>query len=364
MDETTHDTDRDETSAEQRRWLQHYYGERLQGSDDLATNACCAAGAPPPHVEAALGRVHPRVHERFYGCGFPIPEALEGATVLDLGCGAGRDCYVLSQLVGPKGRVIGVDMTAEQLAVARETLAWHTERFGYAEPNVELREGFIEDLAAAGVADASVDVVISNCVVNLSPAKERVFAEVQRVLRPGGELHLADVVADRRLPPEVSADPILHAECLGGALYEGDLHSLARRTGFRDPRTLASAPIELKSPQVRARVGAARFRSVTFRLFKLAGLDDRCEDYGQVATYRGGLPGAEGRFVLDDHHVFEAGRPERVCGNTAAMLEATRLAPWFRIDGDRSIHFGVFPCTATLAASQSTPEAPSGGACC
>jgi SAM-dependent methyltransferase len=347
--------------SELRRWLQHYYGEVLQRSDDLATNACCAAGAPPPHVAEALARVHERVLERFYGCGFPIPEALEGATVLDLGCGAGRDAYVLAQLVGPKGRVIGLDMTPAQLAVARETLAWHMERFGHAEPNVDFREGFIEDLAAAGVADASVDVVVSNCVVNLSPAPERVLAEVHRVLRPGGELHVSDVVADRRLPPEVARDPLLQAECLGGALYEGDLDALARRTGFGDPRCVASAPIQVQSADVQARVGAARFRSTTLRLFKLDGLDDRCEDYGQLATYRGGLPGAEARFVLDDHHVFEAGRPERVCGNTAAMLSATRLAPWFRVDGDRSVHHGRFPCAGTLAQGDA---AGSAGSCC
>lgn len=340
------------------RWLQRYYGEILQKSEELATNACCAAGAPPPLVAAALARVHERVAERFYGCGFPFPEALEGKTVLDLGCGAGRDVYVLAQLVGPKGRVIGVDMTPAQLAVARATLDWHMDRFGYAQPNVELHEGFIEDLA--DVEDASVDVIVSNCVVNLSPRKDRVLAEAHRVLRPGGELHFADVLADRRLPEDVVRDPVLYAECLGGALYDGDLRSLARATGFLDPRELASAPIEIRGEAVRQRVGAAGFRAVTLRLFKLPELEERCEDYGQVATYRGGLPGCEARFVLDDHHVFEAGRAERVCGNTAAMLSETRLAPFFRVDGDRSVHFGLFPCGGTLA----TPQTAEASACC
>lgn len=349
-----------ESRAELRRRLQRYYGEILRRSDDLATNACCAAGAPPRHLATALERVHEQVRERFYGCGFPIPEALEGATVLDLGCGAGRDCYVLAQLVGPKGRVIGIDMTGPQLAVARETLGWHMDRFGHADANVSFREGYIEDLAGAGIPDASVDVVVSNCVVNLSPAKERVLTEVHRVLRPGGEFHLGDVVADRRLPAEVASDPLLHAECLGGALYEGDLDSLARRAGFPDPRRVWAAPIDVRNAEVEARVGPARFRSVRLRLFKLEGLDERCEDYGQVATYRGGLPGAEARFVLDDHHAFEPGRPERVCGNTAAMLGETRLAPWFRIEGDRGVHHGRFPCGSTLATARQSPSE----ACC
>src|SRR5207247_10187352 len=96
-------------------------------SAELKTAACCAAEAPPPHIARALERVHPEVLERFYGCGTPLPPALEGATVLDLGCGTGRDCYVLAQLVGPGGRVIGIDMTPGQLDVARRHLQYHAE---------------------------------------------------------------------------------------------------------------------------------------------------------------------------------------------------------------------------------------------
>ncbi|WP_269475740.1 methyltransferase domain-containing protein [Streptomyces gossypiisoli] len=129
--------------------VKDYYGKVLASSADLKTSACCTNAAPPPHIAAALGRVHEEVLDRFYGCGSPIPPALEGATVLDLGCGSGRDAYVLAQLVGPTGRVIGVDMTDEQLAVARRHTDWHAQRFGYA--NVEFRRGYIEDLAAAGI---------------------------------------------------------------------------------------------------------------------------------------------------------------------------------------------------------------------
>src|SRR6185503_7537838 len=108
------------------------------------------AESVPPHVAAVLPELHDEVKDRFYGCGSPIPPALEGATVLDLGCGSGRDCYVLSKLVGPNGRVIGVDMTEEQLAVARRHQAFHATKFGWA--NTEFRQGYIEDLAGAGIA--------------------------------------------------------------------------------------------------------------------------------------------------------------------------------------------------------------------
>ncbi len=344
-----------------RESVSEYYGETLQGSDDLKTNACCASDAPPRHVVAALENVHDEVLTRFYGCGFPIPEALDGATVVDLGCGTGRDVFVLAQLVGAGGHVHGIDMTAPQLALAREHLDWHMERFGYDAPNVTLHEGLIEDLSM--LADASVDLVVSNCVVNLSPRKDLVLAEVFRVLKPGGEFYFSDVFADRRLPPEIANDPILYGECLGGALYDGDFVSMAKRAGFGDPREVTRVPIELQSDDLADRVGAARFVSATYRLFRLAGLDDQCEDYGQIATYRGTIPESGPLFQLDDHHVFEQGRPERVCGNTASMLADTRFASHFDVVGDRTVHFGRFDCAATMAATAYADSAE-GGACC
>src|SRR5262249_8188378 len=157
--------------------------------------------------------------------------ALDDCTVVDLGCGTGRDCFVLSRLVGERGRVIGVDMTPEQLAVARRHRDWHAERYGHAASNVDLREGYIEDLAALGIADASVAVVVSTCVVNLSPDKPRVFREIFRVLKPGGELYFSDVFADRRIPSALLEDPVLLGECLAGALYPEDFRRLLLAVG-------------------------------------------------------------------------------------------------------------------------------------
>ncbi|GAU66952.1 methyltransferase [Streptomyces sp. NBRC 110611] len=273
--------------------------------------------------------------------GSPIPAALDGITVLDLGCGSGRDAYVLAQLVGPNGRVIGVDMTDEQLAVARRHQSWHTDRFGYA--NTEFHQGCIEDLAAVGIADGSIDLVVSNCVVNLSPDKPRVFREIFRVLKPGGELYFSDVFADRRLPATLLDDAELVGECLAGALYTEDFRRLMEHCGCADARTTASAPIALTSPEIERKIGFAAFTSRTVRAFHLP-LEDRCEDYGQTAVYRGTLPGHPHTFDLDDHHHFPTGKPLLVCGNTADMLTATRYAPHFTVTGDKTRHFGLFPC--------------------
>jgi len=350
-----------EQHAETLQAVQQYYGKTLAGNKDLKTSACCSLESVPEHHRRILAEIEPEILERFYGCGSPLPPALEGCTVLDLGCGTGRDVFLASRLVGPDGFVIGVDMTEAQLAVGRRHLAAQMRRFGYARPNVELRHGYIEDLASAGIADNSVDVVISNCVINLSPAKERVFAEIFRVLKPGGELYFADVFADRRLPQALKSDPLLYGECLGGALYVEDFRRLLARLDCPDHRVVSSRPIRLDEPAIEARAGMVAFASVTVRAFKLAGLEDLCEDYGQVATYLGTIEEAPHRFVLDDHHTFFAGKPMLVCGNTAAMLQETRFGRHFRVQGDRSLHFGPFPCAP---ASGETVEKGNGGACC
>lgn len=339
--------------------VRRYYGEVLQSSGDLKTSACCAGDAVPPHLRPLLADVHPEVQERFYGCGLPLPPALDGCTVLDLGCGTGRDCYVLSRLVGERGRVIGVDMTPEQLAIAHRHRDWHAERYGYARSNVEFHEGYVEDLAALGLADASVDVVVSNCVVNLSPDKPRVLREVFRVLKPGGELYFSDVFADRRVPAALRDDPVLLGECLAGALYHEDFRRVITAAGCADARVVASQPITLDDPTIARRIGMIAFQSRTVRAFKLA-LEDRCEDYGQVACYLGTIADLPHAFDLDDHHHFETGRPMLVCRNTADMLTGTRYAPYFRVTGDAATHFGLFDCGPTAAAPSKAP----GGACC
>ena len=125
----------DSSVDELQRFVSEYYGKQLASSEDLKTNACCAGGAPPPWIAERLANVHPDVESRFYGCGFPIPHGLSGARVLDLGCGTGRDVYVLAQLVGAEGHGSGIDMTEEQLQLARDASDWHAHKFGFERPN-------------------------------------------------------------------------------------------------------------------------------------------------------------------------------------------------------------------------------------
>ena len=346
-------------SPDTRAQVQDYYGNQLQTSQDLLTNACCTDNIPLAH-RRILAQLESEVLEKYYGCGVCIPDAIEGITVLDLGSGSGRDAYLLSKLVGENGHVIGVDMTEEQLDVARRHVDAHTVTFGYKQPNVEFRHGYIEDLKSANIADNSVDLVVSNCVLNLSTDKEATYREIFRVLKPGGELFIADVFADRRVPETLRQDPVLYGECLSGALYTEDFRRLLLRLGINDYRVLSSRRLTINNAEIEEKVGNIGFYSLTVRAFKL-DIEDKCEDHGQVATYLGTIPGQPHQFVLDDHHTFETGRPMLVCGNTAAMVADTRYGSHFRVLGDTSQHFGLFDRgTAPVVASA---DALPGGCC-
>ncbi|WP_077528936.1 methyltransferase domain-containing protein [Vreelandella utahensis] len=344
--------------------VQDYYGRQLQGTQDLQTNACCDQ-APPEWLKPILASLHDEVLSHYYGCGLVAPQLLEGARILDLGSGSGRDCYVLSKLVGEQGEVVGVDMTPEQLAIARRHQEYHRETFGHARSNVRFLEGYIEQLDELDLEDDYFDIVISNCVINLSPDKEKVLSEVRRVLKPGGEFYFSDVYADRRIPSHLKEDPVLYGECLSGALYWNDFENLARKTGFTDPRLVEDRPLTIENETIEARLAPARFFSATYRLFKLPELEPHCEDYGQAVIYQGTVPGEAAVFRLDKHHHIERGRVFPVCGNTWMMLADTRFAGHFRFIGDFSTHFGIFQgCGTALPFDDPASGEDAGGACC
>ena len=343
--------------------VKDYYGKTLQGSADLKTDACCTLEAPPAHMREILSLVHDDVLTRYYGCGLVAPQLMHGLSVLDLGCGAGRDAYVLSAMVGEQGRIVGVDMTEEQLAVAGQHRDYHASAFGHAKSNVEFHLGYLEKLSDLGFADDSFDVIVSNCVINLCEDKEAVLAEALRVLKPGGELYFSDVYADRRVPAELVEDPVLYGECLSGALYWNDFLTIARGVGFADPRLVESRRLGIKDAEVKALIGHIEFFSVTYRLFKLPELEPACEDYGQAVIYKGSIPHHEKTFSLDAHHHIATGKVFPVCGNTWRMLHDSRFQGHFEFIGNWDRHYGVFEgCGDAMPfdGGSATAEAP----CC
>jgi SAM-dependent methyltransferase len=222
------------------------FGSLAKQSSCQCAPACCALPAgsvagkspavpAPPVPEAELG----------LSCGDPVAfsQLREGDVVVDLGSGSGKDVFLAAQRVGPTGRVVGVDMTPEMVALARQNAETFSQRTGLR--NVEFREGQIENLP---IDDASADVVISNCVINLSPDKPRVFREVYRVLKPGGRMVVSDIVLNRDLPARVRDDEDLYVACIAGAWRREDYLGAVRDAGF--PR------IEVLSDKTYSSLGA------------------------------------------------------------------------------------------------------------
>ena len=357
-----------------RKDVQDYYGKTLSQSSDLQTDACCTMEAPPTYIADIMKKLHPETAARYYGCGLVVPELLEGLSILDLGCGAGRDVYLLSALVGAQGRVVGVDMTPEQLTIARKHIDYHTEQYGFDNPNVEFHQGYIEQLDQLGFDDNSFDLVISNCVINLSTDKAAVLRAVKRLLKPGGEMYFSDVYADRRMTQALIDNPVLYGECLSGALYWRDFIALAHQCGFADPRLVENRRLAIDNPEISSLLGDAVFQSATFRLFNIDRLEKSAEDYGQYATYNGGIPQQETTLTFDGDNTFVAGCKQAVSRNTWQTLQASRLSRWFSLhsasesakyDTEESIkntsekndaqqHRGAF-CTDTMHTRLNTP---------
>jgi arsenite methyltransferase len=328
--------------------VQQYYGEELKTTDDLKTSACKTCFVPPAEIRQLIKDVPFEVTSKFYGCGVPLPLGIDGLRVLDLGCGSGRDCYVASRLVGQNGSVTGVDMTESQLDVARRNAEAYTRDVcKFPKPNMTFVLGEIEKLNLCGLSDSSQDIVISNCVINLSPDKPAVLREAYRVLGNGGEMYFSDVYCDRRLPSEVRSHPVMIGECLGGALYLNDFFEIAKKVGFTDPRCLSSEPISIDDPELQKVAGNAQFVSVTFRLFKVSGccssLEAHMEDYGQIVKYKGTIPGHSSQYDLDDEFSFPKDEAVPVDGNTAAILSSSYLASHFDLSlAAKKEHLGAW----------------------
>ena len=348
---------------EKRKDIREYYGKILKNTKDLKSGACCNIEySSNPDINKIIGQIDDEILTKFYGCGSPIPADVRGCVVLDLGCGTGRDAFILSSLVGPDGSVIGVDMTDEQLEVGKKYIDTQMKKFRFTHPNVVFKKGFIEDLSEIGIKDNSVDIVVSNCVINLSPDKPTVFSEIFRVLKPGGELYFSDIFTGRRIPEHLKDDPVLHGECLGGAMYVEDFRRLLAKLNCPDYRVVSKQKITLNNPEIEKKIGMVDFYSMTVRAFKLNELEDKCEDYGQTAKYLGTIPGYPYTFNLDDHHIFITGKPMLVCGNTASMLQNTRFAKHFKVEGNQLNHYGLFDCAPESV--KLSRNNGSGGACC
>jgi ubiquinone/menaquinone biosynthesis C-methylase UbiE len=289
----------EEVADRSRAAVRDFYGH---AAEQPQAELCCPVR---PDAED-LAHIPPEVVERFYGCGSPVSAAAPqaGDTLVDLGSGAGIDCFIAARRVGSNGRVFGIDMTDQMLAVARASQPRVATALGY--DNVEFRKGILERIPLDG---ASADIVTSNCVINLSPDKPAVFREIWRMLKDRGRAVIADIVADRDVPVALRAVGQLWGECISGALSEDAFLAALERAGFYG--------VSILKKTFWREVEGTRFYSVTVRGFKFekkAG----CRYVGQYAVYLGPM-----KAVVDvEGHLFPRGAPVEVCTDTATKLSA------------------------------------------
>ncbi|CAF1422753.1 unnamed protein product [Adineta ricciae] len=315
--------------------VQDYYGKQLQHSNDLKTDACCSKASIPLFIRNIISQIHPNVVARYYGCGLVFPPKLNGCRVLDLGCGSGRDVFILSSLVGAQGSVVGVDMTKEQLDVAQEYIIYHTKQFGFDSPNVDFRLGRIEHLIDEVALEVdSFDVVVSNCVVNLSPDKKQVLQQIYQILKPGGEFYFSDVYADRPIAEELRRNKILWGECLSGAVCESDLITGALDIGFTRPILITKQPIGVENKEL---LGDIKFASCTYRMFKNSSTKSGSSSTlsscvaDALVAYEVSMTHYEDEFQFDQTTIFKLhGKPERVSAELAHMTIISRYADNFK----------------------------------
>ena len=273
-----------------------------KAADKPQENLCCPVSYPLQNID----HIPQEVLDRFYGCGSPILNAdiKTGENILDLGSGAGIDCFIASKLVGNTGSVIGVDMTDNMLQVANESKILVSENLGY--NNVDFRKGYLEDIPAD---QNSIDLVTSNCVINLSQEKSKVFSDIWRILKDKGRVVISDIVSETETTNDIKKDKQLWGECLAGALTETEFLSLLENTGFYG--------IEILKKDFWKSIENINFYSVTVRAFKYKK-SPKCNFQGHRAIYNGPY-----KVIIDDEgHVFSRNQIVEICTDTLAKLSS------------------------------------------
>ena len=265
---------------------------------------CCPTGYNYEDLRAFIPEPVLKVS---YGCGTPVglTTVQPGETVLDIGSGGGIDCFDASRRVGPTGSVIGIDMTDEMLSMARGHAPTVAANLGYPKSNVDFRKGFAD---AMPVDANTVDLIVSNCVINLAPDKSKVFSEMYRVLKPGGRFTVSDIVADQPVPKYLIHDKEKWGDCLSGALTLSEYWSGLRNAGFQAIHQVTFIPWRV--------IDGIHFLSVTLTGYKIP--DESSNGHLGFATFKGPFS----RVVDESGRSFVRGVPQPINSFTATLLQS------------------------------------------
>ncbi|GJL54309.1 MAG: hypothetical protein NPIRA02_14410 [Nitrospirales bacterium] len=285
--------------------------ERYAKAVTTGEEMCCPTG----YNHEELGKFIPEaVLKVSYGCGTPVglTTVQPGETVLDIGSGGGIDCFEASRRVGPTGQVIGIDMTDEMLALARSQAPIVATNLGYTTSNVDFRKGFAD---AMPVEDHCVDLIVSNCVINLAPDKLNVFSEMYRVLKPGGRFTISDIVADQPIPNYMIHDKEKWGDCLSGALTLGDYWGGLRQAGFGGIHQVGFIPWRV--------IDGIHFLSLTLTGYKLPSAS--AQSTAHYATFTGPFS----RVTDEQGHTFTRGIPQAIDATTEQLLLSAPYREYF-----------------------------------
>ena len=267
---------------------------------------CC----PTQYDSKDLSHIPKEVLEVSYGCGSPVGQAnlSEGEVMVDLGSGGGIDCFIAARHVGKTGRVYGIDMTEEMLGVARKNATLVAKNLGY--NNIEFRQGYLESIP---VDDSSVDLVTSNCVINLSTDKDEVFGEIHRILKPGGRFMISDIISDKEVPEAMQNNKELWGECVSGALTLNKFLSYAKKNRFQGLR--------VQKDYLWKEVEGSKFYSYTIEGCKHVPSENKSFCSSLLATYAGPF-----ESVTFQGTVYPVGIAVEINEDTAQLLASHSYA--------------------------------------